>query len=77
MYDLDCLKVMWLIPQDDWPGDDLIATGGTNSVREFLEQAFPHVAFGYHDHGMDLRYDRSADVDLVIGDASKAKKMLG
>jgi hypothetical protein len=40
------------------------------------EQAFPQVAFGYHDHGIDLTYDRSAEVDLVIGDAAKAKKML-
>ena len=69
---------MWLMLQQDKPDDYVIATGETHSVREFLEAAFSHVGLDWKKHvEIDPRYYRPAEVDLLMGDASKAKRQLG
>ena len=69
---------MWLMLQQDVPDDYVIATGETHSVREFLEVAFNHAGLDYADHvKIDPKYYRPAEVDLLIGDASKAREQLG
>jgi GDPmannose 4,6-dehydratase len=69
---------MWLMLQQDKPDDYVIATGETQSVQEFLEASFSHVGLDYKQHvEIDPRYYRPAEVDLLIGDASKAKRQLG
>ena len=69
---------MWLMLQQDAPDDYVIATGETHSVREFLEVAFTHAGLDYADHvKVDPKYYRPAEVDLLIGDASKARENLG
>jgi GDPmannose 4,6-dehydratase len=60
------------------PGDYVIATGETHSVEEFLDLAFSHVSLGWRDYVVqDPRYMRPAEVDLLVGDASKAGRELG
>jgi len=72
------VEAMWLMLQQDEPDDYVIATGETHSVREFLEVAFRHVGLEGQKHvEIDPRYFRPAEVDLLIGDSSKAKKKLG
>jgi GDPmannose 4,6-dehydratase len=75
----DYVEAMWLMLQQDTPDDYVIATGETHSVRDFLEVAF-HLA-GYESwepHVQhDTRFDRPSEVDLLIGDAAKAKAKLG
>ena len=72
------VHAMWLMLQQDSPDDYVIATGETHSVREFLESAFGHVGLDYKRHvQIDPRYQRPAEVDLLIGDYSKARKHLG
>lgn len=76
-YAKEYVEAMWLMLQQDKPEDYVIATGETHSVREFLEEAFGHVGLDwkkYVEH--DPRYDRPSEVDLLIGDPSKAKKDL-
>ena len=74
----DYVEAMWLMLQQDEPDDDVIATGETHSVREFCERAFAHVGLDYRDHvEIDPRYYRPAEVDLLQGDASKARRQLG
>jgi GDPmannose 4,6-dehydratase len=74
----DYVEAMWLMLQEDEPDDYVIATGETHSVREFCERAFAHVGLDYRDHvKIDLRYYRPAEVDLLQGDASKARRQLG
>ena len=69
---------MWLMLQQPQPDDYVIATGETHSVREFLELAFGHMSLDWKKHvEIDPRYFRPAEVDLLIGDASKAKQKLG
>jgi GDPmannose 4,6-dehydratase len=64
--------------QAERPDDYVIATGETHSVREFLEHAFGHVGLEWEDHvAIDPRYERPTEVDLLIGDPSKAKRDLG
>jgi GDPmannose 4,6-dehydratase len=64
--------------QQDKPDDYVIATGETHTVREFCEKAFAHAGLNWQDHvAFDPAYLRPAEVDLLIGDASKAKKQLG
>src|SRR5215212_1711882 len=73
----DYVKAMWLMLQQDRPDDYVVATGKTHSVREFCEIAFNHVGLNYQDHVvMDERYVRPAEVDLLIGDPSKARETL-
>ncbi|MGJ3253297.1 MAG: GDP-mannose 4,6-dehydratase, partial [Elainellaceae cyanobacterium] len=77
-YAKDYVKAMWLMLQQDSPDDYVIATGETYSVREFLELAFKHVNLNWEEYvEFDPRYLRPAEVDLLIGDPSKAKQKLG
>ncbi len=74
----DYVEAMWRMLQQDEPDDYVVATGETHSVREFCELAFSHVGLDYTDHVVtDDRFMRPAEVDLLIGDASKAKRQLG
>jgi GDPmannose 4,6-dehydratase len=72
------VEAMWLMLQQDQPDDYVIATNETHSVREFLEVAFSHAGLDWQKHvDIDSRYFRPAEVDLLIGDASKARLKLG
>ncbi len=72
------VEAMWRMLQQEKPEDYVIATGETHSVKEFLEESFRHVGLNWKDYvEHDARYDRPAEVDLLIGDASKAEKQLG
>jgi GDPmannose 4,6-dehydratase len=74
----DYVKAMHLMLQQDQPDDYVISTDETHSVREFCEIAFAHVGLQYEDYVlMDPRFVRPAEVDLLIGDSSKAKATLG
>jgi len=73
----DYVEAMWLMLQQDKPDDYVIATGETHSVREFLDEVFGHLDLDWHRHvEIDPRYFRPTEVDLLLGDASKAKKAL-
>ncbi|NJL86705.1 MAG: GDP-mannose 4,6-dehydratase [Leptolyngbyaceae cyanobacterium SM1_1_3] len=77
-YAKDYVKAMWLMLQQDKPDDYVIATGETYSVKEFLDLAFKHVNLNWEDYvAFDPRYLRPAEVELLIGDPSKAKAELG
>lgn len=77
-YAKEYVEAMWLMLQQDEPDDYVIATGETHSVREFLEEAFGYVGLDWRKHvAHDPRYLRPAEVDLLVGDASKARKKLG
>ena len=77
-YAKEYVEAMWLMLQQPEPDDYVIATGETHSVREFLEVAFGHMGLDWKKHvEIDARYFRPAEVDLLIGDYSKAKKKLG
>jgi len=72
------VEAMWLILQQDKPDDYVIATGETRSVKEFVEASFAHVGLDWQKYvEIDARFFRPTEVDLLIGDASKAKKQLG
>jgi GDPmannose 4,6-dehydratase len=74
----DYVRAMWLMLQQPTPDDFVIATGATHSVRDFCEIAFDHAGLDYRDHvTTDERLVRPAEVDLLIGDASKARTVLG
>ena len=74
----DYVYAMWLMLQQDEPDDYVVATGETHSVRRFCEIAFEHVGLDYEDHvTVDPKFMRPAEVDLLIGDRSKAEKILG
>ncbi|MCA9027457.1 MAG: GDP-mannose 4,6-dehydratase [Planctomycetaceae bacterium] len=74
----DYVQAMWLMLQQDLPDDYVVSTNETHSVREFLELAFGHVGLDYSDHvEIDPRYFRPAEVDLLLGDSSKARRQLG
>lgn len=77
-YAKEYVEAMWLMLQQDKPDDFVIATGETHSVREFCEEAFGCVGLDWKEYvEMDERYLRPAEVDLLIGDPSKAKRILG
>jgi GDPmannose 4,6-dehydratase len=77
-YAKDYVEAMWLMLQQDQPDDYVIATGQTQSVREFLEVAFAYVGLNWQDYvEIDPRYFRPAEVELLLGDATKAKEKLG
>ena len=77
-YAREYVEAMWLMLQQDRPDDYVIATGETHSVREFVEAAFGHVDLDWQKYVRhDERYERPAEVDLLVGDASKAEKCLG
>jgi GDPmannose 4,6-dehydratase len=74
----DYVRAMWLMLQQDQPGDYVIATGETHSVREFVELAFDHVGLDYRQYVVqDERFMRPAEVDLLVGDPSLAREQLG
>ena len=73
----DYVEAMWLMLQQDTPDDYVIATGETHSVRELCETAFCHVGLDYRDFVVhDRRLERPAEVDLLVGDAGKAREKL-
>ena len=74
----DYVEAMWLMLQQDEPGDYVVATGENHSVREFLELTFDRVGLDWRKSvELDERYLRPAEVEVLIGDASKARKVLG
>ena len=69
---------MWLMLQQDKPDDFVIATGETHTVREFCEEAFSYLGLDWKKYvEVDEKYFRPTEVDLLLGDASKAKRILG
>jgi len=77
-YAKDYVEAMWLMMNAEEPDDYVIATGETHSVRDFLEKAFGHVDLDWQQYvEIDPRYYRPAEVDLLIGDAGKARQVLG
>jgi GDPmannose 4,6-dehydratase len=77
-YALDYMEGAWRMLQQDEPDDYVLATGETHSVQEFLEAAFTYAGLEWRDYvKIDPRYFRPAEVDLLIGDYSKAKEKLG
>ncbi|MDH5290370.1 MAG: GDP-mannose 4,6-dehydratase [Acidimicrobiia bacterium] len=74
----DYVEAMWLMLQRDTPSDYVVATGETHSVQEFCELAFSHVGLDWRAHVVqDQRFMRPAEVDLLIGDPSRAANELG
>jgi GDPmannose 4,6-dehydratase len=74
----DYVEAMWKMLQVDEPEDFVIASGETHSVREFLQAAFEHAGMDWEPYvEIDPRYFRPAEVDMLLGDASKAKQKLG
>ncbi len=77
-YAKDYVEAMWLMLQQDKPDDFVVATGETHSIKEFLEEAFGYLDMDYQKHvEIDPKFMRPAEVDLLLGDCSKAKKVLG
>ena len=74
----DYVEAMWLMLQQEQPDDFVVSTGETHSVQEFCELAFKHVGLEWQEYVVqDEKYMRPAEVDLLIGDASKARDELG
>ncbi len=74
----DYVEAMWLMLQQDEPSDYVVATGSTHSVQELCEVAFGYVDLDWRDHVVqDPRFMRPAEVDLLVGDPSKARERLG
>src|SRR3954470_11818808 len=74
----DYVDAMWRMLQQDEPSDFVVATGETHSVREFCEVAFTRAGLDWEDHVViDERFMRPAEVDLLVGDPSKAHTALG
>ena len=68
---------MWLMLQQEQPDDFVIATGEIHSVKEFLEETFSCIGLDWQEHvEIDPKYYRPTEVDLLVGDASKAKRIL-
>jgi GDPmannose 4,6-dehydratase len=77
-YALDYVQAMWMMLQQDLPDDYVIATGHTHTVRECVELAFDRVGLDWRDYVViDDAFKRPAEVDLLVGDASKAERELG
>jgi GDPmannose 4,6-dehydratase len=77
-YAKEYVEMMWLMLQQETPDDYVVATGETHSVREFVEEVFGYLSLDWEavvDY--DARYERPAEVDMLVGDASKAKAQLG
>jgi GDPmannose 4,6-dehydratase len=76
-YAPEYVEAMWMMMQQETPDDYVIATGETHSIREFLDVSFSHAGLEWQKYvEIDSKYYRPAEVDLLIGDASKAKKQL-
>jgi GDPmannose 4,6-dehydratase len=74
----DYVEAMWLMLQQEEPGDYVIATGEAHSVREFCDHAFARLDLDYREYvKLDERFVRPADVDVLLGDATKARTVLG
>jgi GDPmannose 4,6-dehydratase len=74
----DYVRAMWLMLQQDRPADYVVATGETHSVRQLCELAFGHVGLDWAEHVVvDERFLRPAEVDLLVGDATRARTELG
>jgi GDPmannose 4,6-dehydratase len=74
----DYMEGAWRMLQSDGPDDYVLATGETHSVREFLDEAFGYAGLDWNEYvKIDERYFRPAEVDLLLGDAAKAKQKLG
>ena len=74
----DYVNAMWSMLQQEQPGDFVIGTGETHSVREFCEEAFSHVGLDYKDFVVqDQRFYRPAEVDLLVSNPGKARQVLG
>jgi len=74
----DYVAAMWHMLQQAVPDDYVVATGISHSVREFCEAAFAHVGLDYRDHVVvDPKFHRPAEVDVLLGDSSKAQRVLG
>ncbi|MDY6786032.1 MAG: GDP-mannose 4,6-dehydratase, partial [Cyanobacteriota bacterium] len=74
----DYVRAMWLMLQQDAPDDYVVATGETHTIRKFLDIAFGYVNLNWPDYvEFDARYLRPAEVDILIGDPTKAKQQLG
>jgi GDPmannose 4,6-dehydratase len=77
-YALDYVEAMWLMLQQDEPGDFVIATGETNTVRRCVEVAFDQAGLEWEPYvKIDDAFKRPAEVDLLVGDAGKAERVLG
>ena len=77
-YAKEYVEGMWRMLQQDKPGDYILATNETHTIGEFLDASFGHLGLDWHDHvKFDQRFLRPAEVDLLIGDYSKAKQELG
>jgi GDPmannose 4,6-dehydratase len=74
----DYVKAMWMMLQQEQPDDYVVAIGKTHSVREVCELAFSHLGLNWQDHVVqDPKFFRPAEVDLLVGDATKAREKLG
>jgi GDPmannose 4,6-dehydratase len=77
-YAPDYVRAMWLMLQQDQPGDYVIATGETHSVREFCQEAFDYLGLDWEKYVVsDVKFLRPAEVDLLVGDYGKARRTLG
>ena len=77
-YAKEYVEAMWMMLQHDDPNDYVIATNETHSIREFLELAFDSAGLDWHDYvEIDERYYRPSEVNLLLGDYTKAKEILG
>src|SRR5574341_2626599 len=77
-YACEFVRMMWRMLQHDRPEDFVIATGQTNSVREFAEEAFSYAGLDYKEYvRIDPKYFRPTEVENLVGDSSKAKRLLG
>ncbi len=77
-YAKEYVEGMWRMLQQEQPDDYVMATNETHTVREFCQEAFAHAGLDWEQYVKhDARYERPAEVDLLIGDAAKAKKQLG
>lgn len=77
-YARDYVEAMWLMLQQEQPDDYVVATGATHSVREFVEEAFTYAGLDWREHvKVDSKYFRPAEVDLLLGDSTKARTRLG
>jgi GDPmannose 4,6-dehydratase len=77
-YAKDYVEAMWLMLQQDQPGDFVLATGKTRSVRDFCEAAFGYLDLDYRDYvAINPSFFRPTEVDQLVGDASRARRVLG
>jgi GDPmannose 4,6-dehydratase len=74
----DYVRAMWLMLQQDGPDDYVVASGATHTVRDLVRIAFEHVGLDWQKHTVqDAKFMRPAEVDLLLGDPAKAKRVLG